>query len=153
MFTANDDSDGNVAAIARREWFLRWGRRLIVVLALAATTAAGIRGYARWFERHLANRARAFCDQHDYLNATRVARRVLLLDTANVKACRVLAEAAEIKGSAESVFWRLKVALLRPQNTDDQFALAEDALRFEQSDLAGKVLASIPIVARDCHAG
>lgn len=149
MFEPRDDSDGNVAAIARREALLKAGRWLALISVLVALGYGTFRVYAGWHERHLAAQARAFLDRQDYASAALAARRVLQLDEQNLTACRVMAELSEAANRPEAVNWRERIAQLDPQPAENQFTLAAAALRFGQPELAGKVLAALPATARD----
>jgi Flp pilus assembly protein TadD len=146
--TESSDCRGNVRALARRDFWMRWSRRVGCLIVLSALSFGGYRGYAALREKHLATQTREFLTKGDYQSAVLVARRVLQLNQNNIAACRVMAEAAEIAGRGEALSWRQRIAALEPNSPENQIALATTALRFGQIDLARKGLESIASPAR-----
>lgn len=141
--TANSDSRGDVLALAWRDFWMRWLRRLACLVALAALIFGGYRGYEALREKHLAKQAREFFARGDQQSAALVARRVLQLNQNNVAACRVMAEMAEIAGRGEALSWRLRISVLEPNVPENLLSLTATALRFGQIDLARKSLDSV----------
>jgi tetratricopeptide (TPR) repeat protein len=148
IFEKNNDCFGNVRALERRDFYLRWTRRLGVCLLLAALSFAGYRGYGAWREHHLAKQTQEFFSRGDYKSAVLVARHLLELNPNSVAACRVMAETAELAGRGEALSWRQRVAALEPNVPANKVALAGTALRFGQFDLARRILDAIELSAR-----
>ena len=65
----NNNCFGNVRALERRDFYLRWARRCAVVLVAAAFAFAGYRVYGAWRERNLARQTREFFAHGDYQSA------------------------------------------------------------------------------------
>jgi predicted Zn-dependent protease len=145
----SNDCFGNVRALERRDFYVRWGRRFAVAVLVAALAFGGYRVYGSWRERNLARQTREFFAHGDYKSAVLVARHLLQLNQNNVAACRVMAEAAELAGRSEAISWRQRVATLEPNVPENMIALAATALRFGQIDLARKVLEGVAAAARD----
>jgi cytochrome c-type biogenesis protein CcmH/NrfG len=144
----SSDCFGNVRAIARRDFFLRWGRRLAAGLLLALLAFAAYRFYGAWREKHLAQQTQEFFEHGDYQSAVLVARHVLQLNPNNLAACHIMAKTADLAGRGEAVSWRQRVAALEPNVPDNAIELAATALRFGQIDLAHKVLEAVAPSAR-----
>lgn len=148
IFESNDHSDGNVAAIERREFIIRWGKRFASLALASALLFAAFILYGAWRERHLGGQVQQFVARGELQSAMLVARRLLELDENNLIACAAMAAMAENANLPEAVGWRKRIAHLQPALTENQIALARAALRFEQHDLAERVLAAIPESAR-----
>jgi predicted Zn-dependent protease len=146
--SGNNDCFGNVRALARRDFYKRWARRLAACVLVAAVSFGGYRGYCVWREHHLAKQTQEFFDRGDYKSAVLVARHLLELNQNSVAACRVMAETAELAGRAEALSWRQRVAALEPNLPRNQIAFAGAALRFGQFDRARKILDAIAPAAR-----
>lgn len=142
------DCFGNVRAIARREFLLRWGRRLAACAVLVLLAFGAYRVYGAWREKHLAKQTREFFERGDHKSAVLVARHVLQLNPNNVAACRVMANMADLAGRAEAISWRQRVVALEPNVSENAIQLAATALRFGQIDLAHKVLETTAPSAR-----
>lgn len=141
--TGDSDCYGNVRALARRDFLLRWARRLGCGVALLLLALGCYRGYGALREKHLAKQAQEFLARGDQRSAVLAARRVLQLNKDNVAACRVMAEAAETAGRAEALSWRQRVTMLEPNVPENTMARAATALRFGQVDLARRLLETI----------
>ncbi|MEN3369394.1 MAG: hypothetical protein V7609_1537 [Verrucomicrobiota bacterium] len=146
--SGNNDCFGNVRALERRDFYLRWTRRLGVCVLVAALSFGGYRGYCAWREHHLAKQTQEFFAKGDYKSAVLVARHLLELNHNSVAACRVMAETAELAGRGEALSWRQRVAVLEPNLPGNKIALAGTALRFGQFDHARKILDAIEPAAR-----
>jgi hypothetical protein len=146
--TASSDCRGDVRALARRDFWIRWGRRLGCLVVFLALSFGVYSGYDALREKRLVRQARAFVAKGDYRSAVLAARRVLQLDQNNVAACRVMAEAAEIADRVEALSWRQRISALEPNVPENQVGLAATALRFGEIDLARKVLDSVAPAAR-----
>ncbi len=142
------DCHGNVRAIARREWLIKWARRLACVILLAAISFGLTQLYGGWRKQHLGRQTAEFVVRGDYPSAMLVARRLLELDPQNLSACHAIAEMADKSGSADAINWRRKIAQMEPANPSSQLALAKTALRVGQLDLAEHVLEALPQAAR-----
>ncbi|HKQ40165.1 MAG TPA: hypothetical protein VJ063_18985, partial [Verrucomicrobiae bacterium] len=141
--SGNNDCFGNVRAIERREFYKRWGRRLVVGLVAIGLGFGGYRGYATWRRHHLARQAQDFFAKADYQSAVLVSRHLLQLDPKSVTACRIMAETAELAGREEALSWREHVTALEPKETANQIALAATALKFGQLALAHRALDAV----------
>jgi predicted Zn-dependent protease len=148
IFEKNNDCFGNVRALARRDFYLRWTRRFGVGLLAAALAFGGYRGYRVWREHHLAKQTQEFFAKGDYKSAVLVARHLLELNQNSVAACRVMAETAELANRAEALSWRQRVVTLEPNVPGNKIALAGTALRFGQFDRARKILDAVEPSAR-----
>jgi predicted Zn-dependent protease len=137
-----------VRALERRDFCLRWARRLAACLVLAALIFGGYLGYRTLRENHLEKQTRAFFKSGDYHSAVLVARQLLQLDQNNVAACRVMADTAELAGRGEALAWRQKVSALEPNAPENAVALATTFLRFGRLGLARKVLDDVTPAAR-----
>jgi hypothetical protein len=145
---ARDDSSGNVAAIARREFLLRWGRRALCAGAIALMSFGAYRGYQTLRRDHLTKQAVDFYSRGDFPGAVLVARHVLQLDEQNLPATWLMAEMAEQAGNPGAIYWRQRVHQLRPHSSEDRLALVTTAMRFGQTDLARTVLNAAPETER-----
>jgi tetratricopeptide (TPR) repeat protein len=146
--TASSDCRGDVRALARRDFWRRWGRRFGCLVAFLVLSFGAYRGYEALREKHLVTQTREFVAKGDYQSAVLVARRVLQLNQNNVAACRVMAETAESADRGEALSWRQRVSALEPNVPENQLALAATALRFGQIDLARASLDSVAQAAR-----
>jgi predicted Zn-dependent protease len=133
-----------------------WLARLaLVVAASAATVLLGIASfsygsklYRDWHQRRLLHRAGLLLEEEKFDQAAQNARKVLTVDPNSLPAYYILAEAAERQNLEEAVFWRAKIAQLRPKDPDSQLNLASAALRFGKIDLARKALNDVVPIHR-----
>lgn len=146
---SSDPSDGNVAAMARRDFVIRWIKRLACFALAAALVYGALLGYGSWRRQHLAKQLAQFVAQNELQSGVLVARRLLELDQNNLAACTAMAEMAEKAGQAEAVVWRQRLAQLQPGNVAAQLNLARTALRFGQRNLAERIVEQIPEPARN----
>jgi len=103
---------------------------LAVLLAGAATWHWGWPTYQRAKQhRHLAE-AQTYFDNGDYRNALMSARLVLMLDSNNVPACRIMAGLAETSRSPATLDWRQRIVELDP-SVENKLALAAAGLQFQ----------------------
>jgi hypothetical protein len=144
----SNDCFGNVRAIARREFLLRWGRRLAACVVIALLAFAAYRVYGAWREKHLAKQTQEFFERGDYKSAVLVARHVLQLNPNNVTACRIMAKTADLAGRSEALSWRQRVVALEPNVPENAIELSATALRFGQIDLARQGLETVTQSAR-----
>ena len=142
-----DGCNGNVRALERREWLIKWGRRAGYLAVVLGLSYAALHGYRAWRKQHLAKQVTEFAQRGDVQSAVLVARRLLELDPGNLAASRAMAEMAEKSGKADAVSWRQKVAHAEP-TAANQLALARSALKFGQRELAGGILNALPENAR-----
>ena len=143
MPAENNDCFGNVRALARRDFYRRWSRRIAAVVVVAILAFGGFRGYQTWRKRHLSNQAQEFFSRGDLQSAVLVARHLLQLDPDNVAACRIMADTAERSGHREALTWREKIVGLEPGVPENKIALAATALRFSQLNLARNILDTV----------
>lgn len=146
--SGNNDCFGNVRALARRDFYKRWARRLAVSLVVTALTFGGYRVYGAWRKHHLAGQAQDFFTRKDYSSSVLVARHLLQLDPGNITACRIMAETAELTGKREAISWREQIVALEPRDGANRIALASAALRFGEFDLARQTLDAIDSTGR-----
>lgn len=139
----SDDCRGNVRVVEQRALLRRWTRRLGCLIALAALSYAGYRGYDAWRRTHLEKQAQHFAAHGDDASAVLVARRLLASDNLNIVASRVMADAADRAHSPEAVNWRRTVANLEPASPENQLALAIAAVRCGQQTLAAHALEKV----------
>lgn len=76
----SSDCNGNVGAIQRREFLLRWARRLGCAALIVSLGLGGLRGYAAWRKQHLGGQLQQFVAHGEFQSAVLVARRLLELD-------------------------------------------------------------------------
>lgn len=145
--SGNSDDCGNVGEIARRQALLRVGRIAACLLAVALIGGGLYRGYTTWRNRHLEAQALQFAAHGDLSSAVLTARQLLAIQRDNNIALHLMAELADQTRSAEAVEWRKAIAALRPDDINEQLALARTALRFNQFDLASRVLRNVATVA------
>lgn len=148
IFETNNDCFGNVRALERRDFYIRWTRRLSACILVAAIGVGSFLGYRVWRERHLVCQTESFLASGDSKSALLVARHLLELNPNSVAACRVMAETAEQAGRNEAISWRQRVVGLEPNLSRDQLSLAGTALRFGRLDLARKTLDRIEPAGR-----
>ena len=128
--------NGNVRALEQRDFLVRWGQRLGIVVVLAALSFGGYCGYGAWRTQHLEKQVQQFVSAGEYQSAVLVARRLLDLNADNLTAARAMAEMAERAGRVDAVQWRKRIAHLEPNVPANQLALIKAALGFGQTDLA-----------------
>ena len=138
----------NIRALARREMLRKWGRRLACLAVLIALGVGAVRFYQAQRKKRLARQTTALLAAGDFKSAVLVARRLLQLDENNLAGCQAMAEMAEKVGRAEAITWRKKIAHIRPEDPENQLALARTALRFGQPEMAETVLQTLPQRAR-----
>jgi len=145
----SNDCNGNVRALERRDFLVRWGKRLFCLALLGALGFGACRGYGVWRTDHLTRQAQAFASRGEVQSAVLVARRLLVIDGDNVAACRIMAEMAEKSGQREAIAWRQRVVSLEPGKGKNKVELAAAALRFGQARMAEEALSSIPSDSRN----
>jgi hypothetical protein len=113
---------------------------IVVVVALGYV---GIDLFHRWQEKRLVRRAAAYLSGGDTKAATLSARRAFQMNPADADAARVLARIADREGDRMALDWWRKVTNLQPNNVDDTVALAQSALRVQDTVTAAKALSSL----------
>ncbi len=86
--TENSDCRGDVRALARRDFYQRWMRRLACLRHPGGLERRRLQRLCDASRKHLTRQAREFFAAGDYQSAVLVARRVLRLNQNNVAACR-----------------------------------------------------------------
>src|SRR6266446_7924474 len=135
----------------------RWPARLaflIAAFALAIFLAIiffsyGATVYSGWHERRLLHRAASLLQQERFKEAAQIAQEVVKLHPESLSAFYLLAEAAEKQNLEETVWWRERIARLRPMDPESQLNFASAALRFGQLDVARKALDRISSADRN----
>jgi tetratricopeptide (TPR) repeat protein len=143
--SGNNDCFGNIRALERRDFYWRWGRRLVVCVFAAVLVGGAYRTYSVWRKHHLSQQAQDFFAREDYASAVLVARHVLQLDPKNLAACRIMAETAELAGKQEALSWREQVLALEPGVAQNRIALASTALRLGHVELAHRSVDAIAV--------
>ena len=116
---------------------------LIGFVLLIALCWGGYHLYVVLESRHLARRAAAYVGGGELRQAVLVARRSLQLDQSCFAAARVLADVAERTNDKIALNWRRRAVELKPDSIEDQLALANSALQFNDVETAEKVLGQI----------
>lgn len=109
-------------------------KKLIIILVVVVLVAAGWLArplYRASKEKKFAAQATNALAQKEYRNALLSAQQVLVLNSNNLAACRVMADLADLSRSPLAIVWRRRVADLEPTLTN-RLVLAACALRFEQ---------------------
>ncbi|MEI7532928.1 MAG: hypothetical protein WCK57_01045 [Verrucomicrobiae bacterium] len=108
-------------------------RLVVILIALSLLAVAG------WFSRSLyhhfkekrnAAQAQAFLAAGDYRSAMLSARSALLLNPANVPACRVMAAISDLAHSPAVLDWQREIVRLDP-TVENKLQLAAAALRYQ----------------------
>jgi tetratricopeptide (TPR) repeat protein len=113
---------------------------VVAVILLVLLGWAGYKGYVRWQERRLTNRAKAALAENDLRTASLAARTVMEMKPDSTSAARVLAEVAERTSDRAALGWRRNVLEAQPNSIEDRIALARSALLFKDITLAAQVL-------------
>ena len=101
-----------------------------VLLVLAAAVWFGRPHYEHYKEHRDAAQARSFLAQGDYRSALLSARQTLLLNPANVTACRVMAALADLAHSPTVLDWQKRIVETEP-TVENKLQLAAAALRYQ----------------------
>jgi predicted Zn-dependent protease len=115
---------------------------LSIVLLVAGFL--GYRSYAGWRQERLIRETRDYLAQSDYRNAYLCLQGALRYNSADVEACRLMAELYEAAALPnEALFWRSRVAELNPGLLDDELCLAQAAMRTQDFATATNALAAV----------
>ena len=120
-----------------------WLKPLLALLALVALGFAGLKVYRRLEPDRLAQRARTYMEQGDYMNATLTLRRAIEINPTNRAAIRLMAEMAERLQSPAALEWRRVLAELNPGSAPDALAWANSALQLGRSPTAKLALEGV----------
>ena len=117
---------------------------VVVAILVAGLWFLGRPAYRKHREIRSLSRAEVFLAKGDYANASVSARQALVLNPANLGACRVMAELCRISNSRQLLDWRRKIVELSP-TLDHKIMLASAALRTQSPPypLAAGTLAAI----------
>jgi len=103
----------------------------ILLIALVAVGWLARPLYRAHKEKKFAAQANSALAKKEYRNALLSAQQVLVLNSNNITACRVMADLADLSRSPLAMVWRRRVAEIEPTVTN-RIVLATCALRFEQ---------------------
>jgi predicted Zn-dependent protease len=103
---------------------------LTLLLAVAVVWHWGRPAYRQAKQNRQLTEAQASFERGDYRGALMNARLVLMLDSNNVPACRIMASLAEVSRSPAAMDWRQRIAEREP-TVANKLALAATALQFE----------------------
>lgn len=115
------------ATTPRKKWLLL---TMGVAVSLGLLFGPARTFYHRQKEQRSLSLARQFFSKGDYPNASLSARQVLLLNPANVPACRIMAEIADHLQLPMALDWRRRLAELVP-TAETKLQLAEAGLRYQ----------------------
>lgn len=111
----------------RNRWLLA---TLCAAAIIALLLGPATKIYHRQKELRSLSLAQQFFNKGDYPNATLSARKVLLLNPANVPACRIMAETADRLQLPTTLDWCRRLAELAP-TPETKLQLAEAGLRYQ----------------------
>lgn len=127
-------------------------RGLVVMVTVGLLGWGGYRGLVNWQQGQLVRQARAFLQKGDYRSAALSARQALQINVANLEACRIIAEMAELAGSTDAIYWRRRIVELEPSVSANRLEWARTALRFGEAETADRALLSIDAAGRETAA-
>lgn len=119
--------------------------KVLVYFLLAVLVVCGCWtgfGYAK-LHLALAHAHREFSGRQ-FMRAEFWTNRALSVDEKNIEATRLMAEINEAQDNPAALGWRIKLAQREPGNTGNIMAWAKCALRYEQDEMALKLLAGLP---------
>ena len=128
----------------KRRFRIRLVGILIGLLLLAVAGWFGRSLYHHFKEKRNAAQAQAFLAAGDYRSAMLSARSALLLNPANVPACRVMAAIADLSHSPAVLDWQREIVRLDP-TVENKLQLAAAALRYQPSPfpITAQILAEL----------
>jgi tetratricopeptide (TPR) repeat protein len=110
-------------------------KKIIVLVVILAVVAAGIwlgrPAYRAQKEKQFAAQAFDALVKGEHRQALVNAQQVLVINSNNVTACRVMAELADLSRSPNAMVWRRRVAEIEPTRSN-RLMFASSALRYEQ---------------------
>jgi len=110
-------------------------KKIIIVAVLLVVGAVGVwlglPAYRAGKEKKFAAQAMAALVNGENRKALLSAQQVLVLNSNNVTACRVMAELADLSRSPHALVWRRRVAEIEPTRSN-KLVFAASALRYEQ---------------------
>ena len=130
---------------ADKRRFRMWLAGICLVLLLLASAGWYGRGlYRHYKENRNSVQAQAFLAAGDYRNALLSARSALLLNPANVPACRVMVAMADLSHSPAVLDWQREIVRLEP-TVENKLQLAAAALRYQPSPfpITAQILAEL----------
>ena len=122
----------------------RYRRVFLFLLLVVLVTAGGWKAIRFTSLRLALTRAHREFSAKDYRLAEFWTGRAFGVDERNVEAARLMADIAEAQDSPTALAWRMRVAQFAPGNNEDRMAWAKCAMRFDQTEIALKVLKSLP---------
>ena len=109
-------------------------KKIIILVVLIAVAAAGVwlgrPAYRARKEKKFAAQAMEALVKGEHRQALLSARQVMVLNSNNVTACRVLAELSDLSRSPNALVWRRRVAEIEPTRSN-KLVFAAAALRYE----------------------
>ena len=121
-------------------------KALIFALVMATVAAVGWFGRKAWknyTERNLIAQARQYIAQNDWHNSDLCLRRIIQINPMSVEGARLIADTLETQGSPDALVWRVRVAMLQPDNVTNHFAWAQTALKEQNVHSAADALAGL----------
>ena len=99
--------------------------------------------YRNWKQTRFLKQAHAYLAKSDYPNASLCARKILIVNPANVEACRIMARLAETFHSPQLINWRQRILELQPNVLTNHLDLAKAAFVQGNLPLARKALQGV----------
>jgi len=112
----------------------------------------GSKLYQNWRENHLLARATTLLQEGKLSEAAQKARELLARNPDSLPTLSILADTAERQNLQDAVWWRERIARLRPNDSESQLNHASAALRFGQLDVAREALNRVSRRDRDSAA-
>jgi tetratricopeptide (TPR) repeat protein len=114
----------------------------LVTISLLGTFLVnyGSKLYEDWRENRLLDRAAALLQEGKLSEAAQKARELLARNPDSLPTLSILADTAERQNLEDAVWWRERIARLRPNDSESQLNYASAALRFGKLDLAREAL-------------
>lgn len=139
-------------------WRERWDnlyesqrRRALFAVGALVMLAVGLIGYRllrepfrQWRGQQALSQAEHYLHQQDYRSALLALKRATMLTPQDPATWRTVARHLDELGMPESLVAHENIVQLDPTDTQQRLALAKQALRFDNADLAAKTLATIP---------
>ena len=138
---------------------LRPARVAFAVAALATIfflgtflVSYGSKLYKNWRENRLLDQATALLQEGKLSKAAQMAREALARNPDSLPTLSILADTAERQNLEDAVWWRERIARLRPNDGESQLNYTSAALRFGKLDLAREALNRVSTKDRDSAA-
>jgi tetratricopeptide (TPR) repeat protein len=121
------------AALDERAYQIRFmvAVAFLLILFIPAGGWFGWTAYHHIAEKHDQAQAEAFLANHDYRSAVLSARQTLAINPANLSACRIMAQIADLSSSPSAVAWQQRVVAVQP-SVENKLQLAAVGLRYQK---------------------